>query len=35
MKRYGEEMEETCVVEKIIAHYKKKFHYVIVTIEES
>jgi hypothetical protein len=34
MKRYGEKIEETCVVEKIIRSLQKKFHYMVVVIEE-
>jgi len=35
MKRYGEKMEETRVVEKIICSLQKKFYYVVVVIEKS
>jgi hypothetical protein len=35
MKRYGEKMEETRVVEKILHSQQKKFYYVVVAIEES
>jgi hypothetical protein len=35
MKRYGEKMEETHVVEKILCSLQKKFHHVVVMIEES
>jgi murein L,D-transpeptidase YcbB/YkuD len=35
MKRYGEKMEETRVVEKILRSLQKKFHYMVVTIEKS
>ena len=35
MKRYGEKMEETRVVEKILRSLQKKFHYMMVTIEKS
>jgi len=35
IKRYGKKMEETHVVEKIICSLQKKFHYVVVAIEES
>jgi len=35
MKRYGEKMEETRVVEKIIRSLQKKFHYMVVAIEKS
>jgi hypothetical protein len=34
MKRYGEKMEETRVVKKILCSLKKKFYYVVVAIEE-
>jgi len=34
MKKYGEKMKETCVVDKIICSLQKKFHYVVVAIEE-
>ena len=35
IKRYEEKMEETHVVEKIICSLQKKFHYMVVAIEES
>jgi hypothetical protein len=35
IKRYEENMEKTYVVEKIICSLQKKFHYVVVVIEES
>jgi hypothetical protein len=35
MKRYGKKMKKTCVVEKILCSLQKKFHYVVVAIEES
>jgi hypothetical protein len=35
MKRYEEKMEETRVVENILRLLQKKFHYVVVVIEES
>jgi len=35
IKRYGEKMEETRVVEKILRSLQKNFHYVMVVIEES
>jgi hypothetical protein len=35
IKRYGEKMRETCVVEKILRLLQKKFHYIMVAIEES
>jgi hypothetical protein len=35
MKKYGEKMEETRVVEKIICSLQKKFYYVVVVIEKS
>jgi len=35
MKRYGERMEETRVVEKILRLLQKKLHYMMVVIEES
>jgi hypothetical protein len=35
VKRYGEKMEETYVVEKISRLLQKKFYYMVVTIEES
>jgi len=35
IKRYGEKMRETCVVEKILRSLQKKFHYIMVAIEES
>jgi hypothetical protein len=35
IKRYGKKMEETHVVKKIICSLQKKFHYVVVAIEES
>jgi len=35
IKRYGEKMEEISVVEKILRLLQKKFHYVVVAIEES
>ena len=30
MKRYGEKMEETCVVEKILRLLQKKIYYMII-----
>jgi hypothetical protein len=35
IKRYEEKVEETSMVEKILRSLQKKFHYVMVTIEES
>jgi hypothetical protein len=35
MKRYGEKMEETRMVEVIICSLQKKFHYMVIAIEES
>jgi hypothetical protein len=35
MKRYRKKMKKTCVVEKILCSLQKKFHYVVVAIEES
>jgi len=35
MKRYNDKMEETCMVEKILCLLQKKFHYMMVAIEES
>jgi hypothetical protein len=35
IKRYGEKIEDTCVVEKILRSLQKKFHYVVVVTEES
>jgi hypothetical protein len=35
IKRYGEKMEEISVVEKIRHLLQKKFHYVVVAIEDS
>jgi hypothetical protein len=35
IKRYGEKMREICVVEKILRSLQKKFHYIMVAIEES
>ena len=35
VKRYGEKMRETYVVEKILRSLQKKFHYMVVPIEES
>jgi len=35
IKRYEEKVEEIRVVEKILRSLQKKFHYVVVTIEES
>ena len=35
IKRYEEKVEETRMVEKILHLVQKKFHYVVVTIEES
>ena len=35
MKRYDDKMEETCVVKKILCLLQKKFHYMMVAIEES
>lgn len=35
IKRYREKIEETHVVEKILHLLQKKFHYMVVAIEES
>jgi hypothetical protein len=35
MKRYEEKMKDTYMVEKILCSLQKKFHYVVVAIEES
>ena len=35
IKRYEEKVKETRMVEKILHLVQKKFHYVVVTIEES
>jgi hypothetical protein len=35
MKRYGEKMKETRVVDKILRSLQKKFYYVVVAIEKS
>ena len=35
IKRYKEKIEETYVVEKILHSLQKKFHYIMVAIEES
>jgi hypothetical protein len=35
IKRYGKKIEETRVVEEIIRSLQKKFHYVVIVIEES
>jgi hypothetical protein len=35
MRRYKEKMEETRVVEKILRSLQKKFHYMVIVIEES
>jgi hypothetical protein len=35
IKRYRKKIKETRVVEKIIHSLQKKFHYVVVLIEES
>jgi biotin synthase-like enzyme len=35
IKRYRKKIKETRVVEKIIRSLQKKFHYVVVLIEES
>ena len=35
IKRYGEKMKETRMVEKILCSLQKKFQYVMVVIEES
>ena len=36
IKRYGEKMKQTCVVEKILCSLqKKKIHYIVAAIEES
>ena len=35
MKRYGEKMEKTRVVENILCSLQKKFHYMVVVIEKS
>jgi hypothetical protein len=35
MKRYGERMEETRMVKKILRSLQKKFYYMVVAIEES
>ena len=33
IRRYGEKMEETRVVEKILLSLQKKFHYMVIVIE--
>jgi hypothetical protein len=33
MRRYGEKIEETRVVEKILLSLQKKFHYMVIVIE--
>jgi hypothetical protein len=35
IKRYGEKMEDTRMVEEIICSLQKKFHYMVIAIEES
>ena len=35
IKRYGEKMEDTRMVEEIICSLQKKFHYMVIVIEES
>ena len=35
IKMYGEKMEETHVVEKILRSLQNKFHYMVIVIEES
>jgi len=35
IKRYGERMEETRMVKKILRSLQKKFYYMVVAIEES
>jgi len=35
IKRYEEKMEETRMIEKILCLLQKKFHYIVVAIEES
>jgi len=35
IKRYGEKMRETRVVEMILRSLQKKFYYMVVAIEES
>jgi RNase H-fold protein (predicted Holliday junction resolvase) len=35
LKRYGEKMEDTRMVEEIICSLQKKFHYMVIVIEES
>ena len=33
MRKYGEKIEETRVVEKILLSLQKKFHYIVIAIE--
>jgi DNA relaxase NicK len=35
IKRHGEKMKETYMVEKIICSLQKKFHYMVIAMEES